>query len=111
MATAAAAIGNYEKLSILTRELREAASRGEWSRLAEIQQERISVADAMVSSDAGLVLSQSDSRRKDGLITQILADEAETREKMKAWMASLEAELQEGRQELRLLREYRKHAV
>jgi flagellar protein FliT len=111
MTSATRAIENYEKLSILTRELREAAVRGEWDHLTEVQRQRATVFDAMITIDSTTSLDEAASRRKDMLITQILADEAEIRERIKTQMAHMESELQEGRQELRLLREYRRHAV
>ena len=110
MTSAARAIENYEKLSTLTRELREAAVRGEWDRLTDIQQERTDIAKAMAAVDSTTSLGESALRRKDELIEHILADEAETRERVKTRMAQMASELQEGRQELRLLREYRRHA-
>lgn len=110
MTSAARAIENYEKLSILTRELREAAVRGEWDQLAEVQQQRATVVAAMAAVDSTTSLSEAASHRKDTLIAQVLADEAEIRERVKTRMAQMNSELQEGRQELRLLREYRKHA-
>lgn len=111
MTFAAAAIGNYEALASLTKELREAALRGEWDRLSTIQQRRAAVVDAMAAIDQRVKLADTDSRRKDELIAQILADEAATRDRVNAGMAQMDSELQEGRQELRLLREYRRHVV
>lgn len=111
MTSDARVIENYEKLSALTRELLDAAVRGEWEQLAEIQQKRTALGETMASIDAITNLGESASRRKDELIEQVLADEANIRERVKARMGQMEAELKEGRQELRLLREYRRHAV
>lgn len=111
MMSAARAIENYEKLSALTRELREAAVLGEWDRLAEIQERRTALVEAMAAIDATVNLGEPAVRRKDELIEQILTDETEARERVKMRMAQMTSELQEGRQELRLLREYRRHAV
>jgi hypothetical protein len=110
MMSAARAIENYETLSTLTRELREVAARGEWDRLMEIQQQRTALVESMAVVDSSTSLGESALRRKNELIEQVLADEAETRERVKTWMAQMESELQDGRQELRLLREYRRHA-
>ena len=111
MTSAARAIDNYEKLSTLTRELLDAAVRGDWERLTEIQEQRTALGETMVSIDTTANLSESALRHKNELIEQVLADEAEIRERVKARMGQMEAELKEGRQELRLLREYRRHAV
>ena len=102
MTSIARAIENYETLSTLTRELREAAARGEWDRLTEIQQQRTALVESMAALDSSTCLGELALRRKNELIEQVLADEAETRERVKTWMAQMESELQEGRQELRL---------
>lgn len=110
MANASRALENYEALSTLTRELREAAARGDWDRLPGIQLRRTELVDSMKAVDSTKSIGEAARQRKDELIAGILADEAQTRDLVKAWMAQLQSELQEGRQELRLLREYRRHA-
>jgi phage terminase large subunit-like protein len=104
------AIENYETLSALTRELSEAAARGEWDRLQEIQQKRAALFESMVPVDSTATLDQSARHRKDELIQQVLADEAQVRELVHAHLAQLQAALQDSRQELRLLKEYGGHA-
>lgn len=110
MANASRVIENYEALSTLTRELRDAAASGEWDRLPGIQQRRTELVDSMKTAASIKSIGEADRQRKDELIARIQADDAQTRELVKAWMAQLQSELQEGRQELRLLREYRRHA-
>jgi phage gp37-like protein len=110
MSNTARAIENCEALSTLSLEVRAAALHGEWDQLANIQQQREAVVVAMKTTDPAATLDEAGSRQKNALIAQILADEAETRDRVKARMAEMDAELKEGRQELRLLREYRKHA-
>ncbi|MBU1237177.1 MAG: flagellar protein FliT [Gammaproteobacteria bacterium] len=110
MTTSARAIENYETLLTLSRELREAAARGEWERLTEVQKRRAILVDAMAPIDSATSLDEPARRRKDALIEQILADEAETRTLVKSWMTQMQQAIQDGRQELRLLKEYRRHA-
>jgi hypothetical protein len=110
MSNASRAIENYEALSTLTRELREAAARGEWDRLPDIQERRTRLVGTMAAIDSTEAIGEAARQRKNELIVGILADDAQTRDMVKAWMAQLEDELQNGRQELRLLREYRRHA-
>lgn len=110
MTTPAGAIKNYEALTTLTASLREAAARGEWAQLTEIQQQRTALVATMTKVDATVALDAAARNRKDELIRQILADEAETRERVRTWMAQLDCALQEGRKELRLVREYQRLA-
>jgi flagellar protein FliT len=110
MTTSTRAIENYETLLTLTRGLREAAAHGEWERLTEIQQQRAALVDAMAPIDSAASLDESARRRKDELIKQVLADDAETRNLVKSWMTQMQQAIQDGRQELRLLKEYRRHA-
>jgi phage terminase large subunit-like protein len=104
------AIENYEALSALTRELREAAARGEWDQLQEIQLKRSALFDSMVPVDSAATLDQTARQRKDELIQQVLADEAEIRELVHSHLAQLQTALQDSRQELRLLKEYGRQA-
>jgi hypothetical protein len=104
------AIENYEALSALTRELREAAARGEWDQLEEIQKKRASLFESMVPVDSTATLDQPARHRKDELIQQVLADEAEIRELVHSHLAQLQTALQDSRQELRLLKEYGRQA-
>jgi hypothetical protein len=106
MTNPAGALENYETLSALTRGLREAAARGEWDQLQDIQQKRAALFDSMVPVDSTATLDQPALRRKDELIQQVLTDEAEIRELVHSHLAQLQTALQDSRQELRLLKEY-----
>jgi len=103
-------IENYETLSTLTRELRGAAERGEWERLAEIQRERAVLGDRIVATDAADVLDEASRQRKDRLIQQVMADEATVRRSIESCLAQMQAAIRDGRQELRVLKEYRRQA-
>lgn len=106
----APAIEHYQELSLLTRELRDAAGRGEWDRLTEIQQKRTELVAALAPVDTAAGLDESARRLKNELISQVLADEAETRSLVNSWLAQLQEALHDGRRELRLLKEYRRHS-
>jgi flagellar protein FliT len=110
MANPARALENYQTLSTLTRELREAAARGEWDQLQEIQLKRAALFDSMVPVDSAATLDQTARQRKDELIQQVLNDEAQVRELVHFHLAQLQTALQDSRQELRLLKEYGGHA-
>jgi flagellar protein FliT len=110
MTNPARALENYEILSALTQGLREAAARGEWDELKEIQQKRAALFDSMVPVDSTVTLDQPARQRKDELIQRVLTDEAEVRSLVQSHLAQLQAVLQDSWQELRLLKEYGRHA-
>jgi flagellar protein FliT len=99
-------IANYEALAALTGQMREAALRGEWDPLVDIERQRGELVAAMQSLDAEVRLDKAASRRKAQLINEVLAHDAEIRTLVEAWMSELELSRQSNLQELRLLREY-----
>jgi hypothetical protein len=111
MASPAGALAHYVALSALTGELREAAARGEWERLPDIQQRRAGLLEPMAAADAAATLDEAARQRKDRLIEQVLDDEAAVRELIQSHLAQMQVALRNGRQELRLLKEYRRNAT
>jgi flagellar protein FliT len=99
-------IANYEALAALTGQMRDAAVRGEWDPLISIEQERSKLVAVMKQLDAETPLSEVTKQRKDQLISEILAHDAEIRTLAQAWMSELQLSRQSNLQELRLLREY-----
>jgi hypothetical protein len=110
MTNPARALENYERLFVLTRGLRETAARGEWDGLKVIQQKRAALFESMVPVDSTTTLDQPARQRKDDLIQQVLTDEAEIRELVQSHLTQLHTALLDSRQELRLLKEYGRHA-
>ncbi|MDP1652713.1 MAG: flagellar protein FliT [Rhodocyclaceae bacterium] len=104
--SASQVIANYESLAALTGQMRNAAVRGEWDPLISIEQERSKLVAAMQSLDAEAQLDEAALRRKDQLINEILAGDAEIRNLTQAWMGEFQLSMQSNFQELRLLREY-----
>lgn len=99
-------IANYESVLALTVRMREAAVRGEWDPLVSIEQERGTLVAAMKPLDAGTRLDDAARRRKDDLISDILAHEAEIRTLVQGWMSHFQLNMRSNLQELRLLKEY-----
>jgi flagellar protein FliT len=104
--SASQVIANYESLSALTGQMREAAVHEEWDQLIGIEQQRGKLVDAMKPLDAQVTLDEAARQRKDQLITEILAGDAEIRNLTQAWMGQLQLNMQSCLQELRLLKEY-----
>jgi flagellar protein FliT len=99
-------IANYETLSALTGQMREAAMRGEWGDLIAIEQRRSKLVAAMKPLDSRTKLDEVTRQRKNALITEILAADAEIRNLTQAWMDQFQLTMQSSLQELRLLKEY-----
>lgn len=99
-------IENYEYLSALTGQMREAATQGEWDHLVELEQQCSQRVAAMKAQDASAALDEETRLRKVALIRKILADDAEIRNRTEPWMAQLQRVMQSARQEHRLLETY-----
>jgi flagellar protein FliT len=100
-------IANYEALLTLTGKMRDAAIRGEWDELIAIERQRGKVVAAMKPLDSQARLDEATRQRKNALITEILAADAEIRNLTQAWMDQFRLTMQSSVQELRLLKEYR----
>lgn len=99
-------VANYESLAALSGQMRDAASRGEWELLISIEQQRSKLVEAMKPLDAEARLDEAALRRKNQLINEVLAGDAEIRNLTQVWMSELQLSRQSNLQELRLLREY-----
>ncbi len=99
-------IANYEFLSALTAQMREAAEQGEWDRLVSIEHQCSELVAAMKPVDAEVELDKAAHQRKSQLIAKILADDTEIRNRTQIWMGQLQLNMQSNRQEQLLLHAY-----
>lgn len=99
-------IANYESLSALTNEMRDAAEHGEWEQLVELEQQCSRKIAEMKPVDEAVALDERSRQLKIQLIKKILANDAEIRNRTQAWMGQLQHILQSNRQEQRLQRAY-----
>lgn len=99
-------IMNYESLSAITAQMREAAVQGEWDQLVNLEQQCSRHVASMKPLDQSIVLDESSRQRKIQLIKKILADDAEIRNHTETWMRQLCNIMQSGRQEQRLHQAY-----
>jgi flagellar protein FliT len=83
-----------------------AAQSAEWDALIAFEQQRGELIAAMKPIDAETRLDDGARRRKNELITRVLAHDAEIRQLVQAWMDEWDLSMQSNRQELRLLRKY-----
>jgi len=99
-------IANYESLSTLTAQMREAAVRGEWDHLIDLEQHAAGIVAAMKQADASVTLDEPTRQRKAWLIKNILEHDADIRSRTVAWMGQLQRIMQSNRQEQRLNQAY-----
>ncbi len=99
-------VSNYESLSALTSQMRDAAARGEWDQLIQLEQRCSQHVATMKPMDAAVKLDEPARQRKIQLIKKILADDAEIRSRTEMWMGQLQRIIQSNRQEQRLHRAY-----
>lgn len=99
-------ISNYESLSALTQQMRDAAMQGEWDQLIALEQRCSQHVATMKPADATATLDEPARQRKIQLIKKILADDAEVRSRTVAWMGQLQQIMHSNRQEQRLQQAY-----
>jgi flagellar protein FliT len=99
-------IANYETLSALTRQMTVAAKEGEWEHLIDLEQQCSHQVAVMKPLDASSTLDEPDRQNKIRLIKEILANDAEIRNRTQTWMTQLQHILQSNQQEQRLQRAY-----
>lgn len=104
--SASQVIANYEYLSVLTRQMLEAARVGEWDQLIGIERQCGELVAAMKPLDAEVIHDKAARQHKNQLINNILADDAEIRARVQDWMRQLQLSMQSNRQEQRLLQAY-----
>lgn len=99
-------IENYESLSTLTAQMREAAVRGEWDQLIDLEQQCRQYAAAVKQADASATLDEPSRQRKVQIIKKIMENDADIRSRTAAWMGQLQRIMQSNRQEQRLQQVY-----
>jgi flagellar protein FliT len=100
-------IMNYESLSALTGQMRDAAVHGEWDQLIGLEQQCSRHVAAMKPVDAAAGLDEPARQRKIQLIKKILADDVEIRDRTEMWMEQLQRIIQSNRHEQCLQQAYR----
>lgn len=98
-------IDNYEYLSSLTGQMREAAQVGEWDHLIDLEKQCSQRVKQMQAQPAPAT-DEATRQRKVALIKKILADDAEIRSKTEVWMEQLQRIMQSARSERQLRQAY-----
>lgn len=101
-------ISGYESLSALTSRMNDAAIRGEWDELVELEQQCSRQVALIKTMDAGssAQLDEPARQRKVELIKKILEHDADIRKRTELWMGQLQRIMHSNRQEQRLQQAY-----
>lgn len=99
-------IANYESLSNLTGQMRNAAMNNEWDNLLDLEQQCSQHVAYMKHVDTPATLDEPARQRKIQLIKKILSDDAEIRSRTETWMKQLHNIMHSNRQEHRLHQAY-----
>jgi flagellar protein FliT len=95
----------YQRLSGITGQMRDAAADGEWDRLISLEKECKRKVDEIKPRD--VVPSNPEERaQKIALLKKILADDADIRNRTESWMEQLQRIMQSTRSEQRLQKTY-----
>jgi flagellar protein FliT len=104
--SASEVVQNYESLSAITGQMREAAMHGQWEKLVDLELLCSRHVATMKPVDAAIRLDDRDRQRKIELIRNILADDAVIRDRTEMWMGQLQRIMQNNRHEQRLQQAY-----
>ena len=98
-------IEDYQRLSGITGQMREAAVGGDWDRLISLEKDCKRKVEEIKPRD--VIPSNPDERaQKLALLKKILADDADIRSRTENWMEQLQRIMQSPRSELRLQQTY-----
>ncbi|MGA7594609.1 MAG: flagellar protein FliT [Gallionella sp.] len=104
--SASQVVKNYEFLSAITMQMREAALHGQWEELIGLEQRCSQHVATMKPVDSATKLDEAARQRKIELIRNILADDAVIRDRTEIWMGQLQRIMQNNRHEQRLQQAY-----
>ena len=98
-------IGDYQRLSSITEQMRKAAAAGEWDDLIELEK-RCSQEVEIIKPRDVVPSDESERKQKAALILKMLADDKAIRSYTEPWMHQLERIMQSARSEQRLQNAY-----
>ncbi len=80
----------YEAIATASHAMLAAARADDWAGVAQLEDECRALIDGLRASAAGQSLSGAEQRRRVQLLREILADDAEIRERSEPWLQQLE---------------------
>lgn len=98
-------IEDYQRLSSITEQMRNAAAAGEWDDLIELEK-RCSQEVEKIKPRDGVPADEASRKQKADLIRKMLADDKAIRAYTEPWMRQLERIMQSARSEQRVQNAY-----
>ncbi len=98
-------IEDYQRLSNITEQMRNAAAAGEWDDLIELEK-RCSQEVEKIKPRDGVPTDEASRKQKADLIRKMLADDKAIRSYTEPWMRQLERIMQSARSEQRVQNAY-----
>jgi len=98
-------IEDYQRLSSITEQMRDAAAASEWDKLVELEQRCTQEVAAIKPRDV-VPTDEVSRKQKADLIRKMLADDKAIRSYTEPWMRQLERIMQSARSEQRLQNAY-----
>ncbi len=96
---------DYQRLSGITGQMRDAAVGGEWDRLISLEKECKRKVEEIKPRDV-VPVNPDERAQKLALLKKILADDADIRNRTESWMEQLKHIMQSNRSEQRLQQAY-----
>lgn len=96
---------DYQRLSGITGQMRDAAVGGEWDRLISLEKECKRKVEEIKPRDV-VPVNPDERAQKLALLKKILADDADIRNRTESWMEQLKRIMQSNRSEQRLQQTY-----
>lgn len=97
---------DYERLSSITSQMREAAASGEWDRLISLEKECKRTVEEDIKPRDCVPANPKERSQRLALLKKILADDADIRNRTELWMEQLQRIMQSARSEQRLQQTY-----
>jgi flagellar protein FliT len=94
-------IEDYQRLSSITEQMRNAAAMGQWDDLIELEKRCSQEVETIKPRDV-VPIGESERKQKAALILKMLADDKAIRAYTEPWMRQLERIMQSARSEQRL---------
>lgn len=98
-------IEDYQRLSDITGQMRDAAATGEWDKLVELERRCTQEVETIKPRDV-VPADEVSRKQKADLIRKMLADDKAIRELTEPWMRQLERIMQSARSEQRVQQAY-----
>jgi flagellar protein FliT len=96
----------YERLALLTSQMRDAAEQGRWDELIDVEAQRSTLLVTVKAMDVAAKLDGAAHRRKRELVEKILSHDGAIRSLVRTQMNQIQLNIESDQNKLRLQRAY-----